>query len=858
MEHPLDHILNIWRRNTEKASYNKERHKGTAFEELCQKFLAHEKVYANQLELAVPYAQWARGRGMDASEYGIDLVAKRKDAGGWCAIQCKMYGEEKTLPSTEVNKFITASGKPPFTRRILIDTTGKPLTRPMQKLLTGQYIPVTHITLSHLRGSTVDWDKFVDTGEMTLREDLHELHPFQQECLEKVLQGLKEKGSRGKVLMACGTGKTLTSLRIAEDLAGSGGRVLYLVPSLALMSQTIRTWHQQSKLPLRSYAVCSDSQIGHKKTRQRSRKDEDRVQMTDIEMQIPPTTDGEKLAAYARSEHAETMTVVFATYQSSKRIHEAQVEYGLPAFDLAICDEAHHTAKKNDSAFTAIHENKTIHVDRRMYMTATPKVYKESFEEADRRTQEPDRQNEGEEGVLYSMNDTDQYGEVLFEYKFRDALRDGHLSDYRLIALGIPETEGLEAQARNQANSQTTVNAASKFIGIWRILSGTDKSKLISPKQPLRKVIAYSQTIADSKYIVQEFQNTVDNYLDACDSPGGNAPQTAIAADHIDGSMRAGKRNDLLNWLNTPGNDTIHMLSNVRCLSEGVDVPDLDAVIFMHPRKSQVEVIQAVGRVMRKAEGKEIGYVLLPVVIPTTATPESVLAKDKNFAVIWQVCNAIRSHDEDFAASLNLLADGENDNRVSMILLSQWQPKRTRKRDPFGTRNGEDGDETDTEEAQQLTINFPVAESLLAVWAKKCGTRRYWSSWAEDVSEIARVHTERITAMVERHEAAKEVFGLFLTELQDDLNAGVTKEDAIEMLAQHMVTKPVFDALLGGTQFAEQNAISRSMQLVLDTLKPEQFEEETKKTVRALRGGGIPGETGNFAGGTTENHPEAL
>ena len=214
--------------------------------------------------------------------------------------------------------------------------------------------------------------------------------------------------------MACGTGKTLTSLRIAEDLAGSGGRVLYLVPSLALMSQTIRTWHQQSKLPLRSYAVCSDSQIGHKKTRQRSRKDEDRVQMTDIEMQIPPTTDGEKLAAYARSEHAETMTVVFATYQSSKRIHEAQVEYGLPAFDLAICDEAHHTAKKNDSAFTAIHENKTIHVDRRMYMTATPKVYKESFEEADRRTQEPDRQNEGEEGVLYSMNDTDQYGEVLF------------------------------------------------------------------------------------------------------------------------------------------------------------------------------------------------------------------------------------------------------------------------------------------------------------------------------------------------------------------------------------------------------------------------------------------------------------
>ena len=267
--HPLDRLLNTWRKIAKESEYNKERHKGTAFEELCIQFLAHEKVYADSLEPVMPYGEWARERGLTESEYGIDLVARRKDADGWCAIQCKMYREGAMLPSTEVNKFITASGKAPFTRRILIDTTGTPLTRPMQELLAGQYVPVTHITLDDLHRSTVDWDRFAETGEMVLREEIHNLYPFQQECLEKVLQDLQEKGSKGTVQMACGTGKTLTSLRIAENLAGPGGRVLYLVPSLALMSQTLHTWHQQSKLPLRSYAVCSDSQIGRKKKRTR-------------------------------------------------------------------------------------------------------------------------------------------------------------------------------------------------------------------------------------------------------------------------------------------------------------------------------------------------------------------------------------------------------------------------------------------------------------------------------------------------------------------------------------------------------------------------------------------------------------
>ncbi len=820
--HPLDRLLNTWRKIAKESEYNKERHKGTVFEELCIQFLAHEKVYADSLEPAMPYGKWAREKGLTESEYGIDLVARRKDADGWCAIQCKMYREGATLPSTEVNKFVTASGKAPFTRRILIDTTGTPLTRPTQELLAGQYVPVTHITLDDLHRSTVDWDRFAETGEMVSREEIHDLYPFQQECLEKVLQDLQEKGSKGTVQMACGTGKTLTSLRIAENLAGPGGRVLYLVPSLALMSQTLHTWHQQSKLPLRSYAVCSDSQIGRKKKR-KGAWDEDEIQMSDIEMQIPPTTQADRLAERAGTENREAMTVVFSTYHSLPCIREAQAGHGLSPFDIAICDEAHRTATRNDSVFALIHDENAIRVHRRLFMTATPKVYREAVLESRTNTEQTNKIEEN--SVLYSMNKTEHYGEMLYEYRFSQALRDGHLSDYQVVVLCISERQTVEAYAESPTNAILDIAAATKFIGIWRILTGLDESDVIHRDRPLQKVIAYCQTIADSKVVVQEFNQAITNYRNSFVPPNRAENPNEIAADHVDGSFGAVRRNELLNWLDTPPESATHMLSNVRCLSEGLDVPDLDAVVFMHPRKSQIDVVQAVGRVMRKAEGKEMGYVILPVVIKAGASAEANLSKDRDFRVIWQVCNAIRSHDEDFAASINLLADGGNDNRLSLIMLHDWIPRSEWKPDVLKPKPPKNGD---GEKTGQLELDFHLAQEIRAEVAEKCGTRRYWSSWAGDVAEIARVHRERITAMVERNDAAREVFGMFLEELRDDLNEGITKEDAIEMLAQHMVTRPVFEALLGGSRFAKENAISKGMQLVLDTLKTDEFAKETR------------------------------
>ena len=828
--HPLDRILNTWRETAKESEYNRERHKGTAFEELCMQFLAHEKVYADRLESALPYGKWARGQGLPENEYGIDLVARRKDADGWCAIQCKMYGEGKTLPSAEVNKFMTASGKAPFTRRILIDTTGKPLTGPMEQQLTGQYIPVTHITLADLRKSTVDWDKFARTGEMVSREEIHELYPFQKECLGNVLEGLQESGSLGKVLMACGTGKTLTSLRIAEELVGSGGCVLYLVPSLALMSQTIHVWHQQARLPLRSYAVCSDAQVGRKKKRQGA-WNEDEVQMSDIEMQIPPTTKAAPLAAKACSGSREAMTVVFCTYHSLPVIQEAQAQYGLPSFALALCDEAHRTATKSDSVFALIHDPEAIRADRRLYMTATPKVYRKAVLESKNIKEQKAEDGAAEDrSVLFSMHSEKQYGKTLYEYQFSRALQDGHLSDYHVVILTIPERQVLEMYGTSKKNAEVSVAAATKFIGIWRILSGLDESDVMNRGQPLRKVIAYCQTIRDSKAVVREFNQAIETYREKFVPPNRTEHPNETAADHVDGTFGAVRRNELLNWLDTPPESATHMLSNVRCLSEGLDVPELDAIIFMHPRKSQIDVVQAVGRVMRKAKTKEIGYVILPVVIRAGESVEAALKNNKDFQVVWQVCNAIRSHDESFEASINLFADGKNNNRLSLIMLHDWIPRSEWKPDvlkPRNEENGGNGDESKTV-AEQLELDLQMGDYIRAKIAERVGTRPYWSNWAGDVAEIARVHRERITAMVDRNDAAQEVFGMFLDELRDDLNEGITKEDAIEMLAQHMVTRPVFEALLGGSRFAKENAISKGMQLVLDTLKTDEFAKETR------------------------------
>lgn len=330
------------------------REQGTYFEELVVCYFKNEPAYRDLYAEVLTYAEWADKRGLDKRDAGIDLVATTRD-GEAHAIQCKLYAADYRVQKADIDSFFTASGKKDFARRIIVATTDL-WSEHAEDALINQNPPVTKLDLFALEESAIDWSKFAPSKAPALKPK-KTLRPHQKSALASVKTGLSTH-DRGKLIMACGTGKTFTSLKIAEDLAGPGKRVLFLVPSLALLSQTLTEWTQESDTPLHSFAVCSDSDVGKKR-----KKDDDIVQTFAHELRYPATTDAARLAAEMAKRHDAThMSVVFATYHSIDVISQAQKKHGLEAFDLIVCDEAHRTtgAKfegEDESQFTRIHDN---------------------------------------------------------------------------------------------------------------------------------------------------------------------------------------------------------------------------------------------------------------------------------------------------------------------------------------------------------------------------------------------------------------------------------------------------------------------------------------------------------------------
>ena len=585
------------------------------------------------------------------------------------------------------------------------------------------------------------------------------------------------------------------------------------------MAQTVREWARDAKVPLRSFAVCSDSQVG-----KRRRRNDDLIDMDALDLAFPATTDAIRLAAVAAPPAPDALTVVFATYQSSPVIEEAQKEHGVPAFDLAICDEAHRTAGaliegEDRSHFVRIHQDDHIRCDRRLYMTATPKVYAASA-----------RTRAGElAAALCSMEDEHIYGPMFYELSFGAAVEQGLLTDYKVIVLTVPEDAAARAIQRSLAeDGELKLDDGAKLLGCWRALAKVDTDQFPeNDRGGMRRAIAFCRDIKSSQQVERLLARVAEEYRE---QEGTHLAEYPVAAQHVDGTFNAIKRSAALNWLDeAEANGGCRVLTNARCLSEGVDVPALDAILFMHPRKSQIDVVQAVGRVMRKAPDKQMGYVVLPVVIPSGVPPEAALNDNKTFEVVWQTLNAIRSHDERFEGMINRIELGEPGDRIGLITLADWEPAATQAGDrpDIGSGAASDPDATRSRpEDFQPNLFDGLPEAIRAKIVDKCGDRKYWDEWAGDVADIARRHIERITALVESGDAEREIFQEFVTELRDDLNEGITDDDAIEMLAQHLVTGPVFDALFGETKFVSRNPVSQGIQDVLDVLRPANIDAE--------------------------------
>ncbi|MBZ0234747.1 MAG: DEAD/DEAH box helicase family protein [Deltaproteobacteria bacterium] len=835
----LGALLDLYR-----AAAQSEREKGTYFEELTIHFLKNEPFYRERYKSVLTYAEWAEQQGLSKLDTGIDLVAETR-TGEMHAIQCKLFAAGHRVEKADIDSFFTASGKKPFTHRIIIATTDL-WSSPAEAALIGQHTPVTKIDLATLENSVIDWAQFAPKKAAVFKKK-KELRPHQQDAVRKVLDGF-QKHDRGKLLMACGTGKTFTSLKVAEEQAGSGKRVLFLVPSLALLSQSLSEWTHESKFRLQSFAVCSDSDVGNRRT-----KDSDVVQTLVHELQYPATTDARRLATEMKKLHdAAHMTVVFATYHSIEVVHEAQKKHDLPAFDLIVCDEAHRTTgakfeNEDESHFTKIHDADYIRGKRRLYMTATPKI----FGEVAKATAERDNVE------LSSMDDEERYGPYLHTLTFSEAVKRGLLVDYKVVVLAVEEAH---VSARIQDllkddNNQLRVDDAAKIIGCWKALAKHGLAEeLTDDAAPMKRAVAFCQVIerpkgvkvhkVASKQIAEMFTAVVEAYHESEPAADGVAP-LRCEASHIDGGMNASQKEARISWLKAESpENTCRILSNVRCLSEGVDVPALDAVLFLTPRNSQIDVVQSVGRVMRNAPGKKRGYIVLPVVIPYGVEPHVALNDNETYRVVWQVLQALRSHDDRFDAMINKLdLIGKDPNKMEVVAVTD----KVVRKGPHATgeaakkkaarRAAKGGQALGTAAAaapvmEQQTLQFEIGEIEKAIYAKlvqKVGNRRHWEDWAKDIAKIATTHIGRITDILEnkKNTREREVFARFVKELRDDLNDSISEDEVIEMLAQHLVTKPVFDALFSGHNFATENSMSKAMQSVLELLEAHRLDKES-------------------------------
>nr|WP_294858689.1 DEAD/DEAH box helicase family protein [uncultured Fluviicola sp.] len=827
----FNQILTKYRKN----SFS-EKDKGERFERLMQAYLLTEPIYASTFKKVWLWNEFPGKDDLGGNDTGIDLVALTNDDKYW-AVQCKCYQESSVIDKPAVDSFLSTSGREfknekgksiQFSNRLWISTTNK-WGPNAQEAIKNQTPSVTRLNLFDLNESAIDWEKLENGvhGEKA-RIVTRSLKDHQVKALTLTHDHFKEN-ERGKLIMACGTGKTFTSLKIAENETGGNGLVLFLVPSIALLGQTLREWSTFASEQINAICICSDPEISKSRS-----KNEDIDTTSVVDLALPASTNVSDILnqfSFIKNDKKPGMTVVFSTYQSIEVIARAQDSlasvYGDESiFDLIICDEAHRTTgislvNEDESAFTKVHNNDFIKARKRLYMTATPRLYDDT-------SKSKAAQNEA---ILCSMDDNSLYGEEIYRIGFGEAVESNLLTDYKVLILTLNENDIPPAVQKMIADEESEINTddASKLIGCINALSkqilGDEGLIKDSDPEPMRRAVAFCSNIKVSKTITSTFNTATEAYIDSLPAEKGKK-MVSMSSKHIDGSMSAPARDELLGWLKSETEDNeCRVLTNVRCLSEGVDVPSLDAVLFLSARNSQVDVVQSVGRVMRLAPGKKYGYIIIPVVVPSDIEADKALDDNERFKVVWSVLNALRAHDDRFNALINKI--DLNKNRPSQILVGRPDSHF----DENGSFNPDDSynDKNQKDFSDQLAIQFEQLQHVVfARMVKKVGDRRYWEQWAKNVAEIAERQVVRIKNLVNDGGAHQKAFDKFLLGLQKNINPGIAEQEAIDMLSQHIITKPVFEALFEGYSFVKNNPISVSMQSMLDLLEDQSFDKDAE------------------------------
>ncbi|OOC33816.1 restriction endonuclease [Helicobacter pylori] len=795
------------------------RHKGSLFEKISKQFL-QEHDSANEYESIDLWYDWKlRGKERDK---GIDIVITTSNK-EYIAVQCKFH--QNSISYNDISPFLTqlqsGVGEVRFKKGIIISTsnlTSEALKAIEQIRSTGMGIDIDEITEEDFIYSRIDWEKFDPAqtqDELPLRNKKSP-RSHQIEAINATKEYFSNpKNTRGKLIMACGTGKTYTSLKIMEALDPK--IMLFLAPSIALLSQTFREYAQEKSEPFYASIVCSDDKVGKGK---KNKNDDDADDINFSELPLKPSTRLEDiLSVHKKAQKENKCFIIFSTYQSALRIQEAQ-EAGLGAIDLIICDEAHRTVgamyssneRDDKNAFTLCHSDENIKATKRLYMTATPKVYSESSKA---KAKEKDN-------VIYSMDDAQTFGEEIYTLNFERAIALDLLTDYKVIILAVrkenlsgvtnsvnKKISQLKAQGTKLDKKLINNEFVCKIIGTHKGLAKQDlialddenkeDNDLKSKKDTFvsQRAISFCKSIQTSKNIKDSFETIMECYDEELKKK--SFKNLEIKIDHVDGTMNCKERLEKLEELNKFQPNTCKVLSNARCLSEGVDVPALDSVIFFDGKSAMVDIIQAVGRVMRKAKRKKRGYIILPIALEESEIKNlDEAVNNTNFKNIWKVIKALRSHDP------SLVDEATFKEKIKI----------------FGSDDGKK--QSDEKTLFDAILLQDLANAVYNVMPTKLGDRNYWENFAKKTGNIARTLNNRLKDIFEKN---PEIFHGFLDSLRGNIHQSIKEDEALDMITSHIITKPIFDAIFGDNI---KNPISKALDKMVEKLSTLGLQGETK------------------------------
>ncbi|GAA8353106.1 hypothetical protein HpNP16_12170 [Helicobacter pylori] len=793
--------------------------KGSWFEKVSKRFLI-EHDSADEYESIDLWSDWKlRGKECD---HGIDIVITTASK-EYIAVQCKYH--QNNISLNDIATFLTqlqsGVGEVRFKKGIIISTSNlssNALKAIEQIRSNGMGIDIDEITEEDFIHSQIDWEKFDPTktqDELPLC-DKKKPHPHQIEAIKATKEYFSNpKNTRGKLIMACGTGKTYTSLKIMEALDPK--ITLFLAPSIALLSQTFREYAKEKSDPFYASIVCSDDKVGKSK---KNKNDDDSDDINFSELPLKPSTRLEDiLSTHKKAQKENKRFIIFSTYQSALRIKEAQ-EAHLGEIDLVICDEAHRTVgamyssneRDDKNAFTLCHSDENIKTNKRLYMTATPKVYSESSKA---KAKESDN-------VIYSMDDAEIFGEEIYTLNFSKAIALDLLTDYKVIILAVrkenlsgvtnsvnKKISQLEAKGTKLDKKLINNEFVCKIVGTHKGLAKQDLIVLDNENKedhnlqnkddtaPSQRAINFCKSINTSKNIKDSFETIMECYDEELKKKSFKNLQIKI--DHIDGTMNCKDRLEKLEKLNQFEPNTCKVLSNARCLSEGVDVPALDSIVFFDGKSAMVDIIQAVGRVMRKAKNKKRGYIILPIALEESEIKNlDEAVNNTNFKNIWKVIKALRSHDPS-------LVDEATFKEKIKIFGSDDEKKQNDEKTLF-----------------DAILLQDLANAVYNVMPTKLGDRNYWENFTKKTGNIARTLNERLKNIFDKN---PEFFHGFLNSLRENIHQSIKEDEALDMITSHIITKPIFDAIFGDNI---QNPIAKALDKMVLKLSDLGLEGETK------------------------------